>query len=122
MKAMALTGVGQMDMIERPEPLIINDTDVLIRLSHMGVCGSDIHLYRTGEIGGLKVDFPYVIGHEGSGVVEAVGEAVSRVKKGDIVAIEPAMPCGDCDQCINGRPHTCRNIMFLGTPKDSCPN
>lgn len=119
MKSMALTGVGKMGIIERPAPVIKNDTDVLIRPLHMGVCGSDLHLYRTGEIGGEKVNFPFVIGHEGSGVVEEVGKAVTRVKKGDSIAIEPAMPCWECDQCRSGRPHTCRNLRFLGNPDQS---
>ena len=119
MKSMALTGVGRMGMIERPEPRMDKDTDVMIRLMHMGVCGSDLHLYNTGEIGGEKVIFPFVIGHEGSGIVEEVGKAVTRVKKGDIIAIEPAMPCGDCDQCNSNRRHTCRNLRFLGNPDQS---
>jgi len=49
-------------------------------------------------------------------VVERVGAAVTRVKPGDRVAVEPAMACGQCDQCRNGRPHTCRRLKFLGCP------
>jgi L-iditol 2-dehydrogenase len=48
--------------------------------------------------------------------VEAVGKGVTRVKPGDRIAIEPAMPCWECDQCKAGRPHTCRNLRFLGCP------
>ena len=56
------------------------------------------------------------MGHEGAGEVEAVGEGVTLVKPGDRIAIEPAMPCGECDQCKVGRPHTCRKLRFLGCP------
>jgi L-iditol 2-dehydrogenase len=56
------------------------------------------------------------VGHEGAGVVEAVGSEVSSVKPGDRVAIEPSIACGHCDQCLSGRPHTCRNNLFLGCP------
>ncbi|HPR31715.1 MAG TPA: alcohol dehydrogenase catalytic domain-containing protein, partial [Prolixibacteraceae bacterium] len=56
------------------------------------------------------------VGHEGAGIVEAIGEKVTRVQPGDRIAIEPAVSCGYCDQCRAGRPHTCRNQLFLGCP------
>ena len=59
---------------------------------------------------------PFTVGHEGAGKVETVGKAVTRVKPGDRIAIEPAMPCWECDQCKAGRPHTCRKLRFLGCP------
>ncbi|MEZ5072615.1 MAG: alcohol dehydrogenase catalytic domain-containing protein [Bacteroidales bacterium] len=116
MRAMKLTGIGRMEMQEVPAPRIRDDEDVLIRMKTMGVCGSDIHYYRHGRIGSQVVEYPFAVGHEGAGVVEAVGPAVTRVKPGDRVAIEPAMPCWECDQCKAGRPHTCRNLRFLGCP------
>ena len=82
----------------------------------MGVCGSDIHYYTTGRIGTQVVKFPFTLGHEGAGIVGEVGSSVTRVKPGDRIAIEPAMPCFDCGQCRQGRPHTCRNLRFLGNP------
>jgi L-iditol 2-dehydrogenase len=56
------------------------------------------------------------LGHEGAGVVVETGEAVKKVKPGDVIAIEPAMPCRECDQCLAGRYHTCRKLKFLGCP------
>ncbi len=113
---MKLTGIREMEMMEVPIPAIVNDRDVLIRMKTLGVCGSDIHYYVSGKIGSQVVEYPFAVGHEGAGQVEAVGKGVTLVKPGDRIAIEPAMPCWDCDQCNAGRPHTCRNLKFLGCP------
>jgi len=116
MKAIKLTGIREMEIMEVPDPVILNDNDVLIRMKILGVCGSDIHYYVSGKIGSQVVQYPFTVGHEGAGLVEAVGEGVTMVKPGDRIAIEPAMPCGECDQCLAGRPHTCRKLKFLGCP------
>ena len=116
MKAFQLTALRQMELREVPDPQIRSPHDVLIRMKAVGVCGSDIHYYLTGRIGSQVVRYPFTVGHEGAGEVVAVGEAVTRLKPGDAVALDPAMPCGACDQCRAGRPHTCRNLKFLGTP------
>lgn len=111
-----LTGIRQMQRMEVPVPQIEHDTDVLIRLRRVGVCGSDIHYYTTGRIGNQVVSYPFPVGHEGAGIVEETGHSVTRVKPGERIAIEPAMACGHCDQCLAGRPHTCRSLKFLGCP------
>lgn len=116
MRAMVLTGIRAMEMREVPDPEIEAHTDVLIKISRVGVCGSDVHYYTTGRIGVQVVQYPFAVGHECAGVVEAVGPEVSHVKVGDRVAIEPAMPCFECDQCQGGRTHTCRKLRFLGCP------
>jgi L-iditol 2-dehydrogenase len=116
MKAMMLTGISQMEMRDIPEPLLKKPDDVKIKMTAVGVCGSDIHYYTRGQIGSQIVKYPFTVGHEGAGVVIETGKAVKRVKKGDLIAIEPAMPCGECDQCLSGRQHTCRKLKFLGCP------
>jgi L-iditol 2-dehydrogenase len=116
MKAMMLTGIRQMEMRNIPEPALVNSNDVKIKMSVMGICGSDIHYYTQGQIGTQKVQYPFTVGHEGAGEVVEVGKSVKRVKPGDIIAIEPAMPCWECDQCLAGRHHTCRKLRFLGCP------
>jgi L-iditol 2-dehydrogenase len=122
MKSMMLTGIRQMEMIEVPEPVIVNPKDVKIKMAVVGICGSDIHYYTNGKIGSQIVKYPFPVGHEGAGVVIETGSAVKNLKPGDIVAIEPAMPCRECDQCLAGRPHTCRKLRFLGCPgqADGC--
>lgn len=119
MKAMQLTGIRQVEMRDVPDPVIKNDTDVLIKMQVVGVCGSDIHYYTTGRIGSQVVEYPFTVGHEGAGQVAKVGKGVTRVKPGDRIAIEPAMSCWQCDQCQAGRHHTCRNLRFLGCPKQA---
>ena len=116
MKAMVLTGIRQMEMQDLPMPEIKKDTDVLIKMKVVGVCGSDVHYYSLGKIGSQVVQYPFPVGHEGAGEVIEVGTKVTKVKRGDRIAIEPAMPCGECDQCKAGRPHTCRKLRFLGCP------
>jgi L-iditol 2-dehydrogenase len=116
MKSMMLTGIRQMEMKEIPEPVIEHPGEVKIKMLVVGVCGSDIHYYTQGKIGSQVVKYPFPVGHEGAGVVVEVANGVKRVKPGDIIAIEPAMPCFVCDQCLAGRHHTCRKLKFLGCP------
>lgn len=116
MKAMALTGLRRMTERDVPAPQIINDTDVLIEMARVGICGSDVHYFAEGGIGSQRVVYPWAVGHEGAGIVREVGAAVTRLKPGDRIAFDPALPCGECDQCRAGRPHTCRAQKFLGCP------
>ncbi len=116
MKAMLLTGIDRMEMREVADPTIASDTDVLIKIAAVGVCGSDVHYYVSGNIGSQVVEYPFAVGHECVGVVERIGSAVTGVKPGERVAIEPAVSCGECDQCKAGRRHTCRKLKFLGCP------
>lgn len=116
MKTMALAGIRRMEVLQAPDPVLRKDTDVRIRMTTVGVCGSDIHYFTDGRIGSQVIEFPFVLGHEGAGIVERTGSSVTRVRVGDRVAIDPAMPCWKCDQCLSGRPNTCRSLRFLGCP------
>jgi L-iditol 2-dehydrogenase len=115
-KAIVLTGIRQMEMANVPEPTIKKDDEVLLKVEVVGVCGSDVHYYEAGRIGSQIVEYPFVVGHECAATVEAVGSAVTRVKVGDSVVVEPAIACNNCDQCKRGRKNTCRNLKFLGCP------
>lgn len=116
MKQVVLTGIKKMAMMDIPNPSIVNPNEVKIKMSTIGVCGSDIHYYAEGKIGSQVVEYPFPVGHECSGIIEEVGENVSNVKVGDLVVVDPSVHCGQCDQCLAGRPHTCRNNKFLGCP------
>jgi len=116
MKAAILTGIRQMEVRDVPEPRIEKDTDVLLKIEMVGICGSDVHYYETGRVGSQIVEYPFIIGHECAATVEAVGHSVSRVKVGDEVAVDPAVSCNNCAQCKMGRENTCYNLRFLGTP------
>ncbi|MFB6318713.1 zinc-binding dehydrogenase [Saccharicrinis sp. FJH54] len=122
MKAVALTNIKTLEVVEIPE---INDPangEVLIKVKSVGVCGSDMHYYRTGRIGSQVVAYPFVLGHEFAGEIVKAGGGVTNVRPGSRVAVDPAMSCGECDQCRAGREHTCRNLTFLGNPgqADGC--
>ena len=116
MQTMKLTGLHRMTMQEAPKPRMTQDTDVLVRMARVGICGSDVHYFAEGGIGSQRVQYPWTVGHEGAGIVAEAGAAVTRVKPGDRVALDPAQPCGNCGQCRSGRPHTCRALCFLGCP------
>jgi len=116
MKKIVLTGIKKMKFVEADEPSVLSSDDVKIKLSSIGVCGSDIHYYAKGRIGTQVVEYPFAVGHECSGTVEEIGDNVANVAVGDLVVVDPSVHCGKCDQCLAGRPHTCRNNRFLGTP------
>ena len=99
-----------------PDPKIEKATDVLLRIERVGVCGSDVHYFETGRIGSQIVKYPFIVGHECAATVAAVGKDVRRVRVGEQVVVEPAVPCHNCDQCRQGRENTCFNLRFLGTP------
>src|SRR6202044_3855412 len=74
-----------------------------VRVQACGVCHTDLH-YREGGIG---EDFPYLLGHEAAGVVDAVGPGVTAVAPGDFVILNWRAVCGQCRACKRGRPHLC---------------
>ena len=93
--------------------------EVLIKIKKVGVCGSDMHLFRDGRIGEIVIDSPFVLGHECMGEVVEVGKDVKRGLIGSRVAIEPAFFCGKCRWCKSGNTNVCPDIRFLGLPPTS---
>jgi L-iditol 2-dehydrogenase len=116
MKTAYLTDPRKITIREVLKPEISSDTDVLLKIITVGVCGSDIHYFLNGRIGDQIIDYPFTPGHECAAVVEKTGPKVTQLKLGDRVAVDPAVSCGRCDQCLRGRPHTCRKLHFLGCP------
>ncbi|MBI2926599.1 MAG: alcohol dehydrogenase catalytic domain-containing protein [Verrucomicrobia bacterium] len=95
----------------------------LLRVSVTGLCGSDLHSYRDARIGDTPIEGPLVLGHEFSGVVEAVGPDAldgnfEPLKPGTRVAVDPAQPCGRCELCEQGHPNLCRRLHFCGNYPD----
>jgi S-(hydroxymethyl)glutathione dehydrogenase / alcohol dehydrogenase len=93
--------------------------EVLVRTAATGVCHSDLHLVDGN--GRFPIGEPYVLGHEGAGVVEAVGEDVTYVKSGDHVVACLSGFCGACEQCLAGHPNLCTGGITLrptsGSPR-----
>jgi L-iditol 2-dehydrogenase len=116
MKAQMLTGIRQFELADLKKPALAKPNGVLLRILSVGVCGSDVHYYETGRIGSQIVEFPFVVGHECSAIVEEVGPSVKNLQAGDQVSVDPLISCGRCDQCRSGRINTCRYQKFLGCP------
>jgi L-iditol 2-dehydrogenase len=116
MKTCLLTGIRKLEIREIPKPKIKSPDSVVLQMKAIGLCGSDVHYYLSGRIGSQVVKFPFPLGHEFSGMVTELGSAVRNLKLGDRVAVDPAISCGECDQCLEGRAHTCRKLCFFGCP------
>ncbi len=116
MKKASFTGIGKIEIVEGDKPKLQNEHDVLLKIHTVGICGSDMHYYKEGKIGEQIIKFPFTAGHECSATVEEVGEKVTHVKKGDLVAVEPNVACHHCEQCERDRENTCLNQKFLGAP------
>jgi len=97
--------------LEAPAP-----GEVQVRVSSVGICGSDLHAATEGAIGDTPNQYPMVLGHEPSGTVETVGEGVTGWSRGDRVALEPALYCYHCEFCRSGRHNICAKIRFLSNP------
>jgi L-iditol 2-dehydrogenase len=115
MKAARLYGPGDIRVEELPEPPPPGPGEVLLAVTAVGICGSDLHYYREGSLGGLVPDEPLILGHEFAGRVEQVGPGVT-LPVGTRVAVEPGRSCGQCEACVEGHPNLCPAILFCGSP------
>jgi (R,R)-butanediol dehydrogenase/meso-butanediol dehydrogenase/diacetyl reductase len=98
-------------VVEAPKP-----GEVAVRTAYCGICGTDIHVYHGNM--DARVGFERVIGHEMSGVVEALGDGVEGLTLGQKVVVRPLDHCGDCPACNAGHTHVCHNLKFLGLDTD----
>ena len=107
MRVARLHGVGDVRLADEPAPSA-GPGETLVRVSAVGLCGSDLHWYGQGNIGDARLSRPLVVGHEFAGVTEA----------GQRVAVDPAVPCNQCDPCQAGQPNLCRALRFAGHGAD----
>jgi L-iditol 2-dehydrogenase len=109
-----MTAPGEIEFreIEKPQPA---PDEVLIDVRRIGVCGSDIHVYHGQH---PYTDYPVVQGHEVSGVVAALGGAVTGVSVGDTVTFQPQVVCGECYPCTHGMYHICEHLKVMGFQTD----
>jgi L-idonate 5-dehydrogenase len=89
--------------------------DVQVKMAAGGICGSDLHYYHHGGFGVVRIKEPMTLGHEASGYIVAIGSGVKNVKPGDLVAVNPSSPCGDCASCNKGQRNHCENMRFNGS-------
>ncbi|HZR92700.1 MAG TPA: alcohol dehydrogenase catalytic domain-containing protein [Gaiellaceae bacterium] len=111
MRALRLHAAGDLRLREEPTPEAA-DGELLLRVSAVGLCGSDRHWYLEGEIGDAALAQPLVLGHEFVATVE------EGPRRGQRVVCDPAVPCGACPLCLEGRHNLCRDARFAGHSTD----
>ncbi|MBR3118649.1 zinc-dependent alcohol dehydrogenase [Oceanobacillus profundus] len=112
MKAVTFQGEKAMETKNVDDPKIQENSDMIVRITASGICGSDLHLYH----GGIVPKEDYVVGHEPMGIVEEVGSDVKNLKKGDRVVIPFNIGCGECFFCNNQMESQCDNSNPHGEP------
>ncbi|KIW24537.1 chlorophyll synthesis pathway protein BchC [Cladophialophora immunda] len=111
-----LKAIQQVAIEDIPIPEITDPYDVIVHIGQTGICGSDIHYWQRGRIGDFILNSPIVLGHESAGRIVSVGKAVKSLKAGDMVAIEPGVPCRHCNYCRSGSYNLCPDTVFAATP------
>jgi L-iditol 2-dehydrogenase len=107
MRAARLHGIGDIRISDEPMPVAVPGTS-LIKVTAVGICGSDLHWYEDAGIGDAQLSAPLVVGHEFAGVIEG------GPRHGERVAVDPAIPCGVCEQCLDGDRNLCPYVGFSG--------
>ncbi len=86
-----------------------------VRVAYGGICGSDLHYFKHGGFGTVRIQEPMALGHEVSGIVSAVGKDVKKFVAGQRIAISPSRPCGQCMYCQKGHHNHCLDMRFYGS-------
>eukprot|EP00403_Amphidinium_massartii_P030679 CAMPEP_0178394098 /NCGR_PEP_ID=MMETSP0689_2-20121128/12526_1 /TAXON_ID=160604 /ORGANISM="Amphidinium massartii, Strain CS-259" /LENGTH=365 /DNA_ID=CAMNT_0020014707 /DNA_START=14 /DNA_END=1108 /DNA_ORIENTATION=- len=115
-EAVVLYKVDDMRLVPWPMPEAGPD-ECVVEVRKVGICGSDVHYWKEGQIGHFVVRKPMVIGHESAGVVVSVGADVTHLKVGDRVAMEPGVPCDGCAQCSAKRYNLCPVLTGFKEPR-----
>ena len=114
MKALVCHGAKDIRVEETDLP-VLGESDVLIRIEAGGICGSDLHYFNHGGFGAVRIREPMILGHEIAGRVLEVGASVTNTKVGDLVAVSPSRPCGECEYCRKAMYNQCLNMRFYGS-------
>lgn len=117
MKAAVFHGKGDIRVDANYPTPVPGAGQVLIRVKACGVCGTDVHIH-AGAQGATECNPPVILGHEFAGVVEAVGEGVTRIQVGQHVTVNPNIACEACEACRRGDPHFCDTMTATGVNHD----
>ena len=101
-------------------PEDLKPDEVLIKVLATSICGTDVHIYKWDRWSQGRINPPITVGHEFSGRVIKVGDAVTNVKVGDVVSAETHIVCGTCEFCQRGEQHICENTKIIGVDTDGC--
>jgi L-iditol 2-dehydrogenase len=115
MQAAFIHAIRDIRMGTLPVPSPANDR-LRLAVAGVGICGSDLHYYLEGGIGAARIAEPFVPGHEFSARVIDDNAAAYGFSKGQLVAVDPAEPCGACEHCHDAHPNLCPNVRFTGAP------
>jgi 2-desacetyl-2-hydroxyethyl bacteriochlorophyllide A dehydrogenase len=115
MKAAVLVKPGSLELQEVEEPLVPGPDEALVRIRHVGICGTDIHAFHGRQ---PFLSYPRILGHELAVEVLDVGAAVTGVVPGDRAAVQPGLGCGTCDACRRGFENACATLAVLGAHVD----
>ena len=115
MKGVQIVEPNKLQIVDLEKPQIDKENNVLVRMVAAGICGSDVGIYHGTN---AAATYPRIIGHENVGIVEEIGEGVTRVKVGDRVIIDQVTACGHCYACRKGRPNVCGNLKVRGVHID----
>lgn len=119
MRALALTGTGGLEhlvFLDVPKPELIGPHDVRVRIRAAAL--NHLDLFVADGLPGVQYEFPRIVGCDGAGIVDAVGAAVTSVRPGDAVLINPGLSCDQCPQCLAGEHSQCNNFAVLGEHRD----
>ncbi|SEP62097.1 (R,R)-butanediol dehydrogenase / meso-butanediol dehydrogenase / diacetyl reductase [Faunimonas pinastri] len=111
MRAVRFHGPGDLRLEDIPRPHALGPEDVRVKVLAAGICGSDLHNYRTGM---WVSHLPVTPGHEFAGEVIETGSGVAGLRRGDIVVADSRANCGTCVHCREGRGNVCLNMGFVG--------
>ena len=111
MKTARVHGAGVLRLHDEPMPAV-RPGETLVRVTAVGVCGSDVHWWKEGAIGADRIVTPLILGHEFAGVIQG------GPRNGERVAADPACPCGKCEFCREGNPNLCSALHFAGHVPD----
>jgi L-gulonate 5-dehydrogenase len=111
MKAIEISGIQEVTLIEKDEPAISTPNEVIVKVKAVSICGTDVHTFQ-GEHPFVKP--PVVVGHECCGEIVKCGRSVRDFTSGDRVAIDPVFGCGTCRACRSGRANACAAVKCRG--------
>ena len=97
---------------------VIKTNDVMIKITHTAICGTDLHIYKWDDWAKKTIKTPLVIGHEFCGVICEIGAGVKNLKIGDRVSGEGHLTCGNCRNCRAGKRHLCHKTIGIGVHRD----
>ena len=114
MEGLVIHAPGDLRVEQVPTPELGPD-QLQVRVRRGGICGSDLHYYRHGGFGTVRIQEPMVLGHEVAGTIEAVGSSVSAFAVGDRIAVSPSRPCSLCRYCQQGLQNHCLDMRYYGS-------